>query len=106
MFARLSASRDAGAEVVSACGLLDGTQLHGIVGELGGPVNAILLLGGQSIGAMTAAGVPRVSVGDGLSGIAYGVMVGAARTLLAEGADRSPPRVERQLAQAAFGGDD
>lgn len=102
--ARLIAYRDAGAEVVYAPGLLDGSQLRHIVDELGVPVNALLLPGGLSVSEMAAAGVRRVSIGSGLSNIAYGAMVDAARTLLADGTIAATPRIDRRLAEAAFGG--
>ena len=101
--ARLTAYRNAGADVVYAPGLLTGDQLRRIVDEVGMPVNAILLPGGLTVGEMAAAGVRRVSVGGGLAHIAYGAMVEAARALLSNGTIAGSPRVDRRLAEEAFG---
>jgi 2-methylisocitrate lyase-like PEP mutase family enzyme len=101
--ARLQAYRQAGAHAVYAPGLVDLAQIRRVVHESGAPVNVLLLPGGPSVAQLADAGVRRVSLGSGLSTVAYGAVVAAARTLLSDGVLAADgPRIERALAAAAF----
>lgn len=101
--ARLQAYRQAGAHAVYAPGLVDLTQIARVVHETGAPVNVLLLPGGPSVAQLAEAGVRRVSLGSGLSTVAYGAMVAAARMVLSDGVLAADgPRIDRALAVAAF----
>lgn len=95
---RLTAYRDAGADVVYAPGLSDLGQIRRVVETVGIPVNVLALASGPSIGELAAVGVRRVSAGGALAGAAYRALVSAARELLDEGtshyADAGTPRDE------------
>jgi 2-methylisocitrate lyase-like PEP mutase family enzyme len=100
---RLQAYRRAGAHAVYAPGLVDLTQIRRVVDESGAPVNVLLLPGGPSVAQLADAGVRRVSLGSGLSTVAYGAVVAAARAVLTDGMlPADGPRVDRALASAAF----
>jgi len=86
---RLSAYRDAGAEVVYAPGLFALDDVVTVVSEVGVPVNVLLLPGGPSIAELAAAGVARVSTGGALAIAAYGEARRLAEELRA-GADAGP----------------
>ena len=83
--ARLTAYRDAGAEVVYAPGLLDLADIERLVGQVRAPVNVLALRHGPSIPELAAAGVRRVSTGGGLARAAYGALMAAARELQTAG---------------------
>lgn len=93
--ARLTAYRDAGADVVYAPGLKDLAQIARVV-ELGVPVNVLALSSGPSIAELASTGVRRVSTGGALAGAAYRTLVEAANELLDDGtshyADAGAPR--------------
>jgi 2-methylisocitrate lyase-like PEP mutase family enzyme len=82
--ARLTAYRDAGADVLYAPGLADPDAIHRVV-AVGAPVNVLLLPGGPTVPALAALGVRRVSTGGWLARAAYGALARAARELRDEG---------------------
>ena len=102
--ARLSAYRDAGADVVYAPGLADLESISRIVREVGLPVNVLALPHGPRVAELASAGVRRVSTGGGLARAAYGALVSGARELLDDGTS-SYARVGAPAAtfEAAFG---
>jgi 2-methylisocitrate lyase-like PEP mutase family enzyme len=63
--ARLTAYRDAGADVLYAPGLSDEDSIENVV-ALGLPVNVLALANGPSVAALDAIGVRRVSTGGAL----------------------------------------
>jgi len=83
--ARLSAYRDAGADVVYAPGLTDLDQISALVAGVGIPLNVLALPGAPSLAELASAGVRRVSTGSLLAGAAYGALAAAARELLSQG---------------------
>jgi 2-methylisocitrate lyase-like PEP mutase family enzyme len=100
---RLSAYREAGADVVYAPGLTDLSAIARIVEEVGGPVNVLLVPGGPSKPELAEMGVRRMSVGSSFARIAYGALVQAAEHLQAEGVLQSEaPYLSRELARDAF----
>lgn len=100
---RLLAFRDAGADVLYAPGLIDLDEVRRLVGELGTPVNVLLMPGGPGIADLAAAGVRRVSTGSRLASVAYGALVAAATSLLEHGQiDPALPVLDRKLAGEAF----
>jgi 2-methylisocitrate lyase-like PEP mutase family enzyme len=78
---RLTAYRDAGAEVVYAPGLTELDDIARVVSAVGIPVNVLLLAKGPSIAELTAAGVRRVSTGGALARAAYDGLSQAATKL-------------------------
>ncbi len=82
---RLSAYRDAGAEVVYAPGLVDPQEISRLVDEVQAPVNVLALRHGPSVPELAGLGVRRVSTGGGLARAAYGAMMAAARELQTAG---------------------
>jgi 2-methylisocitrate lyase-like PEP mutase family enzyme len=101
---RLTAYRDAGADVVYAPGLTDLSAIARVVDEVGGPVNVLLLAGGPSRDELAAIGVRRLSVGSNLARIAYGAMYEAAQDLLGSGVISSGTFLDRDVATRAFSG--
>ena len=100
---RLRAYVAAGAHVVYAPGLVDRSRISRVVAETGAPVNVLLLPGGPTVAELTALGVRRISLGSGLSNIAYGAFAKAAQRLLAEGVlGTDEPVLPRALASRAF----
>jgi 2-methylisocitrate lyase-like PEP mutase family enzyme len=101
---RLTAFRDAGADVVYAPGLRDLRLIARLVEEVGVPLNVLLLRDGPTVGELAGVGVRRVSVGGALAFAAYGALASAARELLASG---TSTYLERALSpedrSAAFG---
>jgi len=81
---RLRSYHDAGADVVYAPGLDTWTEISRVVGEVGGPVN-VLLLESLNVPELSALGVRRVSTGGSLAFAAYGAMASAGRELLDTG---------------------
>ena len=101
--ARLQVYRRAGAHAVYAPGLVDLAQIARVVHETGAPVNVLLLPGGPSVTQLAEVGVRRVSLGSGLSTVAYGAMVAAARMVLSDGVLAADgPRLDGTLTAAAF----
>lgn len=82
---RLTAYRDAGAEVLYAPGLIEADQIARLVGEVGAPVNVLALRHAPAIPDLAAIGVRRVSIGGGLARAAYGALLSAAHELQALG---------------------
>ncbi len=99
--ARLCAYRDAGAEVVYAPGLLEIGQIERVVGEVGVPVNVLMLAGGPTVAQLAAAGVRRISLGGYFANAAYAAVIHAATQLHAEGTIE-PVVFDRQLMRTAF----
>jgi 2-methylisocitrate lyase-like PEP mutase family enzyme len=103
--ARLTAYRDAGADVVYAPGLADLAQIARVVDTIGIPVNVLALPGGPSIGALESAGVRRVSTGSFLAAAAYGALAGGAQELLLDGTSGyAETTAARAALKAAFEG--
>ena len=101
--ARLCAYRDAGAEVVYAPGLVAIAQIERVVGEVGLPVNCLLLPGGPSVAQLAAAGVRRVSLGSFFANVANAAVINAGKQLFAEGT-LATPSLDRALLREAFAG--
>ena len=83
--ARLTAYRDAGADVAYAPGLADLGQIEAVVKTVGIPVNVLLLPSGPSVPELAEVGVRRVSTGGLLAKAAYGALASAAGELLDSG---------------------
>jgi 2-methylisocitrate lyase-like PEP mutase family enzyme len=102
--ARLSAYREAGADVVYAPGLTDLEQISAVVSEVGIPVNVLALPAAPRLSELAAAGVRRVSTGSLLAGAAYGALLAGAQELRAEGTSRYAANgVSRDALREAFG---
>jgi 2-methylisocitrate lyase-like PEP mutase family enzyme len=102
--ARLTAYRDAGADVVYAPGLTELDQIAALVDAVAVPVNVLALPSAPTIGELASVGARRVSVGSLLATTAYGALVAGARELLDEGTSRyAEQRLARELAREAFG---
>jgi 2-methylisocitrate lyase-like PEP mutase family enzyme len=84
---RLQAYAAAGADVVYAPGLRDLESVRVVCAAVDKPVNVIFGLPGTSFSQdeLASAGVKRISVGSGLSRIALGAFVAAARELADQG---------------------
>jgi len=101
--ARLTAYRDAGADVVYAPGLTDLGQIAAVVEAVGAPVNVLALPTGPHVPELAGVGVRRVSTGSLLAGAAYGALVAGARELLDAGTSAyASSRLPREMQQAAF----
>jgi 2-methylisocitrate lyase-like PEP mutase family enzyme len=102
---RLTAYRDAGADVVYAPGLTDLSQIARVVETVGIPVNVLALSSGPGVGELASAGVRRVSTGGALAGAAYRALVTGARELLDEGTSHyAEGGAPRAALNAAFEG--
>lgn len=99
--ARLCAYRDAGAEVAYAPGFFDLGQITRIVGEVGLPVNCLLLPGGPTVAELAAAGVRRVSLGSFFANVANAAVINAATQLHDAGTIAAPP-LDGKLVRRAF----
>jgi len=82
---RLTAYRQAGADVVYAPWLADIAQIAAVVSATRAPVNVLARVDGPGFAELAAAGVRRVSTGGALAFAAYGALAAAARELLSEG---------------------
>jgi 2-methylisocitrate lyase-like PEP mutase family enzyme len=82
---RLQAFEKAGADVLFAPGLPNIDAVRTVVQSVGKPVNVVRGGPGPSIGELAAAGVRRVSVGGGLSRVAYTALQKAGEELLGPG---------------------
>lgn len=101
--ARLSAYRDAGADVVYAPGLTRSADIAKVV-ALGIPVNVLALPGGPSLQELESIGVRRVSTGSLLAGAAYGALLAGARELQQDGTSHYGANgPSRETLEAAFG---
>jgi 2-methylisocitrate lyase-like PEP mutase family enzyme len=101
--ARLSAYRDAGADVVYAPGLTRSADIAKVV-ALGIPVNVLALPGGPSLHELESIGVRRVSTGSLLAGAAYGALLAGARELQQAGTSHYGANgPSRETLEAAFG---
>ncbi len=80
--ARLTAYRDAGAEVVYAPGLVNLDEIGRVVEEVGVPVNVLAWPGGASARELASVGVRRLSTGGALARAAYGALVSGANELI------------------------
>jgi 2-methylisocitrate lyase-like PEP mutase family enzyme len=78
--ARLRAFEDAGADVLYAPGLGSVEEIRAVCGAVSRPVN-VLARPGLTVAEITGAGAQRVSVGGGLTWVAVGAAVEAARRL-------------------------
>jgi len=82
---RLSAYRDAGADVVYAPALTATADIEAVVASVDAPVNVLAVPGTPPIAALRELGVRRVSTGGSLAWTAYGALVAAGRELLNDG---------------------
>lgn len=84
---RLSAYRDAGADVLYAPGIGEKPEIAALVAAVGAPVNVVLgrYARGLSVDDLAEAGVKRVSVGGALFLAAYGQLQAAAQELRQDG---------------------
>jgi 2-methylisocitrate lyase-like PEP mutase family enzyme len=82
---RLRAYEQAGADVLYAPGITAAADIARVVGAVTRPVNVLALPGVPAVAELASLGVARVSVGSGLSLVAYGALADAARELLDEG---------------------
>ena len=78
---RLRAYRDAGADVLYAPGLTDANQIRRLVVELEAPINVLAMRETPSVPHLAELGVRRISTGGGLTRVAYGALVAAAREI-------------------------
>jgi 2-methylisocitrate lyase-like PEP mutase family enzyme len=102
--ARLSAYRDAGADVVYAPGLTDLRQITAVVSAVGIPVNVLALPGAPALSELATAGVRRVSTGSLLAGAAYGALMAGGRELQTQGTSSyATKNVPRESLERAFG---
>jgi 2-methylisocitrate lyase-like PEP mutase family enzyme len=103
--ARLSAYRDAGADVVYAPWLVDPGGIRRVVDETGAPVNVLARPDTPRVAQLREAGVRRISTGGALAMAAYGALAAAARELIEAGTSHY---MERALSledrRAAFDG--
>ncbi|HVR77228.1 MAG TPA: isocitrate lyase/phosphoenolpyruvate mutase family protein [Acidimicrobiia bacterium] len=83
--ARLSAYRNAGADVVYAPWLVDLGGIRRVVDETGAPVNVLARPDTPEVAQLREAGVRRISTGGALAMAAYGALATAARELLEAG---------------------
>lgn len=93
--ARLRSYSEAGATVLYAPGLLSLESLSRVVDEVASPVNALLIPGGPDVGELRSVGVRRLSTGGGLTWVAYGAAVRAARELFEDGTQGYAPGMLR-----------
>jgi 2-methylisocitrate lyase-like PEP mutase family enzyme len=101
--ARLTAYRDAGADVVYAPGLSDLGQIAAVVEAVGVPVNVLALPAGPSVQELRSVGVRRISTGSFLAGAAYGALLAGARELREDGTSRyADDGVSREALRDAF----
>jgi 2-methylisocitrate lyase-like PEP mutase family enzyme len=99
---RLSAYRDAGADVLYAPGLVDAAHIARVV-ALGLPVNVLLLSGGPTVAELAALGVRRISLGSALARAAHGAVVAMAQAVLETGTlDPQLPMLSGSLVADAF----
>ena len=82
--ARLRAFEEAGADVLYAPGLSTADEIRAVCDAVSKPVN-VLALPGLSLAEITGAGAQRVSVGGGLTWVAYRAMADAAEAMRDEG---------------------
>ena len=102
--ARLTAYREAGAEVVYAPGLVDLADIGRVVREAGTPVNVLAWPGGPSARDLASVGVRRVSTGGALARAAYGALVRGANELIEMGtSDYAQGAITNDELHAAFG---
>lgn len=87
---RLSAYRDAGADVLYAPGMGDKAEITALVSAVGAPLNVVLGRYGRglTVGDLADAGVKRVSVGGAMFLAAYGQLQAAAQELMQDGTTR------------------
>jgi 2-methylisocitrate lyase-like PEP mutase family enzyme len=101
--ARLTAYRDAGADVVYAPGLADLDRIAAVVEAVGVPVNVLALPNGPSVEELESVGVRRVSTGGALARYAYGALLAAAQELQEQGTSRYAEQgAPRDALQSAF----
>lgn len=100
--ARLSAYRDAGADVLFAPGITTREQVQSVV-EIGAPVNVLQLPDGPDARTLGQWGARRVSVGGAFAWAAYGEMVRAATEFAAAGTMTYAERGLSRARRDAFG---
>ena len=84
---RLQAFEAVGADVLYAPGLATIEEVRAVVSAVGKPVNVLLIGAAKDFtqATLAAAGVKRISVGGGLSRIAYGAVLTAAQEMKDKG---------------------
>ena len=103
--ARLRAFRDVGADVLYAPRLEDPKKIARVVGEVGGPVNVLLMRTTPTVRQLADIGVRRISTGGALALTAYGALASAARELLESGTSTyAASALSNDDRTAAFGG--
>lgn len=98
---RLSAYRDAGADVIYAPGLTDLAQIERVV-HLGVPVNLLGLPAAPPANELERIGVRRVSTGSLLAAVSYAALVRTAQDLRSQGTWSYGERLPGETARAAF----
>lgn len=83
--ARLQSYERAGADVLYAPGLRRPEDIRAVVGEVGLPVNVLLMSGTPTVPELAALGVARISVGGTFAYAAAGALARAARELTGDG---------------------
>jgi 2-methylisocitrate lyase-like PEP mutase family enzyme len=80
---RLQAYQEAGADVLYAPGLRTSADIASVVQSVDRPVNVLMGLSGVELDVeqLSAIGVKRISVGSGLTRVAYGAFIRAAREM-------------------------
>jgi 2-methylisocitrate lyase-like PEP mutase family enzyme len=84
---RLQAYQEAGADVLYAPGLTSKEDIATVVSSLERPVNVLMGIAGVrlTLAELSAIGVKRISVGSGLSRVAYGAFLHAAEEMRDKG---------------------
>jgi 2-methylisocitrate lyase-like PEP mutase family enzyme len=84
---RLQAFEAAGADVLYAPGLSTLDEVRAVVSAVKKPINVLMIGAGKEFtqASLAAAGVKRISVGGGLSRIAYGAVLTAAQEMKEKG---------------------
>jgi 2-methylisocitrate lyase-like PEP mutase family enzyme len=82
---RLQAFEQAGADVLYAPGLPDLAAIKRVCSSVSKPVNVLALTSAFSVEELAAAGARRISLGSGLSRLALGAFLGAAREISERG---------------------
>jgi 2-methylisocitrate lyase-like PEP mutase family enzyme len=82
---RLQAFEQAGADVLYAPGLADLASINTVCSSVSKPVNVLAWKSGFSVQELAAAGARRISLGSGLSRLALGTFLAAAREITERG---------------------
>lgn len=101
--ARLKAFEEAGADVLFAPGVVDAAEITTILEAVTLPLNVLIFPGVPAIAELAGMGVRRISTGSGLTYVALGAFVEAARSLR-EGSYRGlgPAKTGAETVHATF----